>query len=100
MIPWSGSEILAQKYFGPVRGPDFFGQVWTVFFLKPDMWFSDLTLLELSNRVNVQLTEEVKQTIGSQPLVSLFNAGTKNTEPIAVIVLQMFDMIESRNLKL
>jgi len=64
------------------------------------MLFLDLTLLELSNRVNVQLTEEVKQTIGSQPLVSLFNAGTKNTEPIAVIVLQMFDMIESRNLKL
>ena len=71
-----------------------------LFFQKPDIWFSDLTLLELSNRVNVQLTEEVKQTIGSQPLVSLFNAGTKNTEPIAVIVLQMFDMIESRNLKL
>ena len=61
-----------------------------------------MTLIELASRVSVELTKEVKETIGSQPLLAIFvgNQQPKSIEPIAVIVLQMFDMIQTRKLKL
>ena len=69
---------------------------------RPYFYILELTLIQLAGKVSVELTKEVKETIGSQPLLAIFlsNQAPKSIEPIAVIVLQMFDMISAKKLKL